>query len=91
MDAMGRPHDQNDFEVNGSAASSVDVQGPDLHPHLALITITLSMVQAGVDRWREFHFGQDEHAVIEAVYLAMELERRAQAGTSDNNASSQTK
>ena len=76
--AMEGTNGQDGAEASGSIGSD-------------LIPITSEMVQAGVDRWREFRFGQDEHAVIEAVYLAMELERRAQGEISDNNASSQTK
>lgn len=41
-----------------------------------LIEITPQMISAGVDRWREFRFGQDEREIVEAVYLAMEIERR---------------
>lgn len=40
--------------------------------------MTPGMIRAGVDRLRDFHFGQDEADIVEAIYLIMEIERRVQ-------------
>ena len=38
------------------------------------IEITQEMIEAGISRWRNFHFGQKEAETVEAIYLAMVLE-----------------
>ena len=39
------------------------------------IVVTEAMIEAGVDRFKDFTFGQNIPEVIEAIYLAMEIER----------------
>lgn len=39
-----------------------------------LMLITPQMIEAGIARWREFHFGQSEAEIVEAIYLAMAIE-----------------
>jgi hypothetical protein len=40
------------------------------------IEITPAMIDAGVRRLRDFHFGEPEDRIVEAVYLAMAIEQR---------------
>ena len=42
-----------------------------------LIEITSAMVEAGIQAMRDFHFGESEAKIVEAIYLAMALERQA--------------
>ena len=44
------------------------------------IEITPEMIEAGVSRLGEFCFGQPQEEIVEALYLAMEIERRFMAG-----------
>lgn len=48
----------------------------------ALIPITGQMIEAGVTELREMPYGRHLAEVVEAIYLAMELERRAQDNSS---------
>ena len=41
------------------------------------IEITPKMIEAGVTEWRECRYGDSGARVVEAIYLAMEIERRA--------------
>lgn len=43
------------------------------------IKITPEMIEAGVSAWREFRHGQRETEIVDAIYFAMEIERKAQA------------
>jgi hypothetical protein len=38
------------------------------------IQITPPMVESGIAALREFHFGESEARIVEAIYLAMALE-----------------
>ena len=39
------------------------------------IEVTPEMIEAGMDRLRDFRIGQRLEEIVEAVYLAMEIER----------------
>ena len=40
------------------------------------IEITEEMIEAGVAALRDFHIGQDEGEIVQAVFLAMAIERQ---------------
>ena len=40
------------------------------------IEITPEMIEAGIYALRQFRFGQREADIVEAIYFAMEIERR---------------
>lgn len=42
------------------------------------IEITEAMIEAGVQRLRDFCFGEPVNRIVEAVYLAMAIERQCQ-------------